>query len=102
MKHSSSDCPIFKILELLGTKRVLHILLYLSQGEETFTGLQKRLDNLNGASLTQKLDLLKDEGYITRQVICEDPIKIRYYLTKLGQELIHKLKGLVDRANEKR
>ncbi len=97
---SDCSCPIFRLLDLLGKKRVLLILKEIYLWEQTFTGLKRKLNNLNSSSLTQKLDILRNEWYVQRKLISEEPVKIRYMLTSRGQELGAKMMDLVEWSSQ--
>lgn len=94
------DCPIFNLLQLLGKKRILHIIKEMDAGEETFTGLQKKLHNLNAKSLSMRLDELKETQIVERKLISEDPVKIRYYLTKKWKDLAVIVRDLMKRSTD--
>jgi len=62
----------------------LEILFVLGTlGRSRFTELQ-RLLGVSSRTLSDKLQMLRDEGFVEREVFDEQPVRIEYYLTKHG------------------
>ena len=65
----------------------MEILFVLAVGnkEARFGELQKMLGGISSRTLSDKLQNLRDEGLVERQVFDEQPVRIEYRLTKEGK-----------------
>ena len=63
----SSECPIYQLFEILGKKRTLHILQTLSEGISSFSGIMRRLPQINSKVLTERLDLLLEKTWLSEK-----------------------------------
>lgn len=67
---------------------------------QSFTQLQKKLNNINSRILTERLDEWIEKWYIIRDVTSSKPLKIRYSLTSQGKKLSAKICELASFAKE--
>jgi len=84
---TNTHCPMYHLLDLLWKKWTLFILIILFEWEQSFNSLTKKLNNINGKTLTERLDMLVIEWYIHRQVSESKPLKVTYTLTNEWREL---------------
>jgi DNA-binding HxlR family transcriptional regulator len=75
----------FRTINLLNEKWVLHIISVLMGGPIGFNELSRLAQNVNTTTLSQRLQLLENEGIITRTVHSTIPPKTSYELTSKGQ-----------------
>ncbi|MEI6711494.1 MAG: helix-turn-helix domain-containing protein [bacterium] len=76
------DCTITHILNFINKKWIMVILKTMHDGCDTFTGIKQEIGGINQKILSARLGELESVGFISREVIQEKPIKIRYTLTK--------------------
>jgi DNA-binding HxlR family transcriptional regulator len=90
MNHT--QCPIIELFTFLGKKWMIIIIKTLwEENEQSFTQLQKKLNNINSRILTERLDEGVEKWYIVRNVTSTKPLKIRYSLTLHWQQLSSKI-----------
>jgi len=64
----------------------MEILFVLAVSREArFGELQDKLGGISSRTLSDKLQMLRDEGLVERQVFDEQPVRIEYRLTKEGR-----------------
>jgi len=94
-------CPISDLFTFLGKKWMIIIIKTLwEEDAQSFTQLQKRLDNINSRILTERLDEGVSKWYIIRDVTSTKPLKIRYSLTARGTQLSAKICELASLVQE--
>lgn len=65
----------------------MEILLVLAVHGKTRFGELQRLLGISSRTLSDKLQLLREEGFVEREVHDEQPVRIEYGLTKLGRKV---------------
>lgn len=81
------DCASRLVLDRIGDKWSVLVVLALSQDTLRFSQLRTRLDGVTPKVLTQTLRTLERDGLITREVFAEVPPRVEYALTPLGRDL---------------
>lgn len=76
------------VMEVLGSKWNLLIILGLQGGPQRFTELQKRRKDVNSKTITQHLRFLEKNGIIERKVFAEVPPRVEYSLTEHGRAIL--------------
>lgn len=74
-------------LRIMGDKWTALILRDLSAGVNTFSCLEVSLTGISPRTLSQRLDMLEDEGIIEKLKYCRRPPRFKYVLTEKGCEL---------------
>ncbi len=92
----TEQCPMEIGLNVLSGKWKLKILWQISKGAVRFNELQRRLGKITTKTLTQQLRELEDQKIIQRTVYPENPPKVEYALTELGESISPVLKSLCD------
>lgn len=92
----SEQCPMETGLNILGGKWKLKIIWQISKGAVRFNELQKRLGKITTRTLTQQLRELEDQKIIQRTVYPDNPPKVEYALTEIGESIEPVLKTLCD------
>jgi DNA-binding HxlR family transcriptional regulator len=77
-------CAFFSAINVLNEKWVLHIITVLMGGPIGFNELSRMAQKINTTTLSQRLQLLENEGIITRTVQSTIPPKTSYELTSKG------------------
>ncbi len=91
----TEQCPMEIGLNVLSGK--WKILWQISKGAVRFNEeLQRRLGKITTKTLTQQLRELEDQKIIQRTVYPENPPKVEYALTELGESIYPVLKSLCD------
>lgn len=73
-------------LKLLGDYWTLRIIDALQDGELRFCEVQRRVDNLNPVTLTDRLKKLEDAKLLVRKEDTLDKVSVTYTLTSLGKK----------------
>jgi DNA-binding HxlR family transcriptional regulator len=93
-------CPVRDVLDRIGDRWSLLVLIGLSPGTLRFTELKRVIGDISQRMLSQTLRVLEKDGYVSRKVYPTVPPKVEYRLTELGRSLLAKVESLVDWANE--
>lgn len=93
-------CPIRDVLDRIGDRWSLLVLLHLTQGTQRFSVLKRAVGDISQRMLAQTLRTLEQEGFVTRHVHPTVPPKVEYTLTPLGHSLIEHLAPLVSWAED--
>ncbi|MFO1496662.1 MAG: helix-turn-helix domain-containing protein [Lysobacterales bacterium] len=87
-------CPSRALLARVGEKWATLALAELAAGPRRFAELMRRLQGVSQKMLTQTLRNLERDGLISRTLVCDRPIQVRYALTDRGQSLAPVLNAL--------
>ena len=93
--HNNEDCPVRNVVSQIGDKWSMLILFALVDGTERFNALKSRVEGISQRMLTQTLRDLEREGYVSRTVYPEVPVRVEYCLTEMGRDLVKPLYQLV-------
>ena len=97
---NNNDCPIRNVVAHIGDKWSMIVLFALVDGSERFNALKKRIVGVSQRMLTQTLRDLERDGYVSRTVYPEVPVRVEYELTALGRGIVKPLYQLVSWADE--
>ncbi|MER6947283.1 helix-turn-helix domain-containing protein [Nonomuraea sp. NPDC000554] len=81
------NCPTRLVLDRIGDKWSVLVLLALIDGPMRFTVLRGRMGGVTPKVLTQTLRAMEQDGLLTREVFAEVPPRVEYELTALGRSL---------------
>jgi DNA-binding HxlR family transcriptional regulator len=87
-------CPIRQIMDRVGGKWSIQIILAVNQGPVRFTELERRIGGISRRMLTLTLRQLERDGLIRRTVYPTVPPKVEYEGTALTRELQEPLAAL--------
>ncbi|GGK87902.1 winged helix-turn-helix transcriptional regulator [Streptomyces flaveus] len=90
MKHTNNldiCCPPRLVLDRIGDKWSVLIVLNLSDGPKRFSELRETLHHVTPKVLTHTLRGMERDGLLTRTVFAEVPPRVEYELTQLGHSL---------------
>jgi len=90
-----SVCPIRGVLDKLGDKWSMLVVLELSAGERRFSDLRRRIPDISQKMLTQTLRALQRDGLAARTVHPSVPPAVSYRLTAMGESLLGPFGALV-------
>lgn len=94
----ASDCPTRQLLDRIGDKWSVLILLLLGDEDMRFNGLKRRIGGVSQKMLSQTLRSLERDGLVTRDVEPSMPVRVKYGITSLGRELLAALRFMIDWA----
>lgn len=81
-------CPTRLVLDRVGDKWTVLVVLLLSDGALRFSEVRGRLGQVAPKVLAQTLRRMERDGLVSRKVFAEVPPRVEYSLTDLGQSLI--------------
>ncbi|WP_231335483.1 winged helix-turn-helix transcriptional regulator [Actinomadura graeca] len=93
-----ADCPARHILDRIGDRWTVLIVIALWDGEARFSELLRRIEGISQKMLTQTLRGLERDGLVRRTVHPEVPIRVEYALTEAGRTLRGPLRALQEWA----
>ena len=93
-------CPVREILDKVGDKWSMLIVMTLSAGPLRFNELRRRVPDISQKMLTQTLRELQRDGMVARQVFPTVPPAVEYRLTVIGESVIVPFGTLVSWANQ--
>lgn len=96
--NSPETCPVRDVVDKIGDKWSVLVLLHLSHGDLRFTALRRAIPDISQRVLTATLRKLEREGFIWREVVPTIPPQVTYGKTPLGQALVEHLAALADWA----
>lgn len=88
-------CPIRGVLDKLGDKWSMLVILELSAGECRFSELKRQIPDISQKMLTQTLRILQRDGLVARAVHPTVPPAVSYDLTPIGKSLLTPFGALV-------
>ena len=85
--ETCTTTPLGRAIRLLGDVWILLIVMNLLQGPKRFNVLRASLGHISSKTLSHRLKLLEELGFVQRQAFLEIPPRVEYQLTEQGQEL---------------
>jgi DNA-binding HxlR family transcriptional regulator len=96
----ATGCPIRDVLDRLGDRWTLLVLMELRQGTLRFSALKRQIEDISQRMLAQTLRQLEYDGLVSRKLYPTIPPKVEYSLTPLGQSMLKPVGGLIEWASE--
>lgn len=97
---NAAACPIRNVLDQVGNKWSLLVLLSLQGRRRRFMEVKRSISDITQRVLTQTLRNLERDGYVARKVHPTVPPAVEYWLTPLGESLLRPMAKLIAWANE--
>ena len=91
-----SQCPMQIAMSKIDGKWKIIILAYISQNENRFSLLKKRIPSITDKMLSQQIRELEDDGLLVRKIYPEIPPRVEYSLTKDAKSLIPALEMIYE------
>lgn len=91
-------CTSRDILQNLTSRWGLLALLALTEDDYRFNALRRRVDGISERMLSQTLQTLERDGFITRTVLQSIPPRVEYSLTDLGRAIGVTATGLIEQV----
>ncbi len=86
--------PVGRALRLLGDSWTLIIVYSLLSGPRRFGELLDALGSASPRTLSQRLKMLEETGFVQRQAYLEIPPRVEYRLTEKGQALVNIMEAI--------
>jgi DNA-binding HxlR family transcriptional regulator len=96
------DCGIRGVLDRIGDKWSVLVVVELAQGVRRFRQLQRAIPGISQRMLTLTVRRLERDGLVTRTVHPTVPPQVEYELTAMGHSLTYLVKALADWSAEHR
>lgn len=90
------DCGIRDVLDRVGDKWSVLVIVELAGGPRRFRQLQRAIDGISQRMLTLTVRRLERDGLVLRTVYPTVPAEVDYRLTRTGASLTHLVKALAD------
>ena len=85
-KQNSTGCIAYA-MTILGDKWTPFVIKELNECLQTFSELEKKLIGISPRTLSQRLNMLKDQSIVSKTLYCEHPPRYSYQLTYKGKDL---------------
>ena len=96
-KDPPEYCPIRDVMALASDKWSILIVLYLGYYPKLrFNELKKKVYGISSKVLSERLKMLEADGYLSRKMYAEVPIRVEYSLTDFGHSYLRKLLELTE------
>jgi len=96
----AADCPTRQILDRVGDKWAVLILLLLREQPMRFNQLRRTIEGISQKMLSQVLKSLERDGLVKRRAIATVPVTVEYSITPLGATLAGAVDPLRDWAEK--
>jgi DNA-binding HxlR family transcriptional regulator len=93
-------CPIRDVLDRLGDRWTLLVLMELQTQTLRFSTIKKQIPDISPRMLAQTLRQLEYDGLIARKLYPTIPPKVEYRLTPLGQSMLKPVGALIEWASD--
>lgn len=90
------DCGIRDVLDRVGDKWSVLVIVELAGGSRRFRQLQRAIEGISQRMLTLTVRRLERDGLVLRTVYPTVPAQVDYRLTETGVGLTHLVKALAD------
>lgn len=90
------DCGIRDVLDRIGDKWSVLVIVELAGRPRRFRELQRAIDGISQRMLTLTVRRLERDGLVQRTVYPTVPAQVDYRLTETGASLTHLLEALAD------
>jgi DNA-binding HxlR family transcriptional regulator len=100
--NEDSACTVRQVLDRVGGKWSIGILVEASDGPVRFTELERSLEGISRRMLTLTLRNLERDGLLVRKVYPTVPPKVEYTATPMARELYDSLTALTSWADRHR
>ncbi len=88
-------CPIRDVLDRIGDKWSILLLMTLAERPHRFGELRRAVADISQRMLTQTLRELQRDGLVSRHVFPTNPPSVEYRLTELGTSLLRPMANLI-------
>jgi len=86
MPEACATTAMGRAIRLIGDAWILLIIINLLRGPKRFNELRELMGHISSKTLTQRLRVLEEMGFVERRAFLEIPPRVEYHLTEKGQE----------------
>ena len=90
----STHAPMRRAMSLIGDMWTLMIVYNLLSGPRRFGELREAMGNVSPKTVSQRLKMLEEDGFVDRHAFAEIPPRVEYQLTQRGQALADILEAI--------
>lgn len=90
----TNHVPMQRAMSLLGDVWTLMIIYNLLSGSKRFGELRDAMGNVSPKTVSQRLKMLEEDGFVDRHAFAEIPPRVEYELTEKGQALADVLEAI--------
>jgi len=90
----TTHAPMQRAMSLLGDVWTLMIVYNLLSGPRRFGELRDAMGNVSPKTVSQRLKMLEEDGFVDRHAFAEIPPRVEYELTEKGQALADVLEAI--------
>lgn len=90
----NAQCPTRQVLDRIGDKWAVLILIMLERETLRFNELRRRIESISQKMLSQTLKSLERDGLVRREAFATVPVTVEYSLTDLGRTLASTVQAL--------
>lgn len=83
-----ANCPTRQVLDRIGDKWTVLVLILLSNGPLRFNALRRAIPGVSQKMLSQVLKALERDGMVSRRAFATVPVTVEYSITALGGTLV--------------
>jgi DNA-binding HxlR family transcriptional regulator len=94
--NCSTHVPMQRAMSLIGDMWTLMIVYNLLSGPKRFGELRDAMGNVSPKTVSQRLKMLEEDGFVDRHAFAEIPPRVEYQLTEKGQALADILEAIKD------
>ena len=98
-KENLPECPVATTVELIGSKWKLLILKYLLNKTMRYNELKREIDGISQKVLTSTLKSMVEDGIVIRTSYPEDPPRVEYSLSEIGESMRPVIDVMADWGN---
>jgi DNA-binding HxlR family transcriptional regulator len=98
----SGDCPIREVLDRVGDKWSVLVIVLLGQRTHRFNEMHRAIEGISQRMLTLTVRALERDGLVNRTIYPTVPPRVDYELSELGRTLLVPLAALSTWANDHR
>ncbi|MFV2195611.1 winged helix-turn-helix transcriptional regulator [Nocardiopsis sp. LOL_012] len=95
-REEHPDCGIRDVMDRMGEKWSVLVIVELAGGPRRFRELQRAIDGISQRMLTLTVRRLERDGLVLRTVYPTVPAQVDYRLTETGASLTHLVRALAD------
>lgn len=96
MENDYSKCPVEFAIDMMKGKWKILIIWYLQYRTRRYNELLRLMPRVSKKVMTQQLKELEADGIIRREDFAENPPRVEYYLTPMGEKCIPILQNLYE------
>ena len=87
--QKADACPpqMHRAMNLIGDMWTLMIVYTLLSGQKRFGELLEAMGNVSPKTVSQRLKMLEEQGFVERHAFAEIPPRVEYHLTEKGRAL---------------